>query len=130
MSIELRLTLNKDCVSVDCFKYKCLIEVLLHLMASRPDIMLSLSLCALFQENLKESHMHSVLRVFRYINITQYLDIWYPRASGIEVSVYAESDHDGYFLDRKSTSDVCTIVGACLTQWLCNKQAVLEIFTN
>ncbi|GKA14680.1 retrovirus-related pol polyprotein from transposon TNT 1-94 [Tanacetum coccineum] len=46
---------------------------------------------------------------------TMHLGLWYPKGSGIETIVYADSDHAGDYIDRKSTSDVCTFIGCCLT---------------
>ncbi|GKA51555.1 hypothetical protein Tco_0744751 [Tanacetum coccineum] len=74
--------------------------------------------------------MDFVLQIFIYIKSTQYSGLWYPNASGIEVCVYADSDHDRDYDDRKSTSGVCTLVGGCLTQWCCKKQMALAISTT
>ncbi|GKA69453.1 hypothetical protein Tco_0775517, partial [Tanacetum coccineum] len=49
---------------------------------------------------------------------------------GIDVCVYASSDHAGDYIDRKRTSGVCTLVGECLTQWCCKKQTALAISTT
>ncbi|GJX75231.1 retrovirus-related pol polyprotein from transposon TNT 1-94 [Tanacetum coccineum] len=39
--------------------------------------------------------------------------LWYPKGTGLETIVYADSDHAGDYVDRKSTSGVCTFMG-CL----------------
>ncbi|GJV89287.1 hypothetical protein Tco_1533225 [Tanacetum coccineum] len=36
---------------------------------------------------------------------TTHLGLWYPKGTGIETVVYADSDHAGDYVDRKSTSD-------------------------
>ncbi|GJT67906.1 retrovirus-related pol polyprotein from transposon TNT 1-94 [Tanacetum coccineum] len=77
---------------------------LLYLTASRPDIMFSVCLCARFQEAPKTSHLEAVKRIFRYIKGTTHLGLWYPKGTGIEIIVYADSDHTGDYVDRKSTS--------------------------
>ncbi|GJU86708.1 copia protein [Tanacetum coccineum] len=50
--------------------------------------------------------------------------------SGIETIVYADSDHAGDYVDRKSTSGVCTFMGCCLTSWFLKKQTALAISTT
>ncbi|GJR83870.1 copia protein [Tanacetum coccineum] len=50
--------------------------------------------------------------------------------SGIETIVYADSDHAGDYVDRKSTSGVCTFMGCCLTSWFSKKQTALAISTT
>nr|GEY68770.1 retrovirus-related Pol polyprotein from transposon TNT 1-94 [Tanacetum cinerariifolium] len=53
-----------------------------------------------------------------------------PKAwTGIETVVYADSDHAGEYVDRKSTSSICTFVGCCLTSWFSKKQTTLAIST-
>ncbi|GJW78083.1 hypothetical protein Tco_0139765 [Tanacetum coccineum] len=49
------------------------------------------------------------------------------RGTGIETIVYAYSDHVGDYVDRKSTSGVCTFMGCCLTSWFAKKQTSLAI---
>nr|GEV37771.1 retrovirus-related Pol polyprotein from transposon TNT 1-94 [Tanacetum cinerariifolium] len=50
--------------------------------------------------------------------------------SNIETIVYANSDHAGDYVDRKSTSGVCTFMGCCLTSWFSKKQTALAISTT
>ena len=47
----------------DQMKYRSMIGSLLYLCASRPDIMLSVCICARFQANPKESHQTAVKRI-------------------------------------------------------------------
>nr|GEW53727.1 copia protein [Tanacetum cinerariifolium] len=48
----------------------------------------------------------------------------------LETVVYADSDHTGDYVDRKSTSGICTFVGCCLTSWFSKKQPALAISTT
>nr|GEY49735.1 copia protein [Tanacetum cinerariifolium] len=50
--------------------------------------------------------------------------------SCIETVVYADSNHAGDYVDRKSTSGICTFVGCCLTSWFSKKQTALAISTT
>ncbi|GJX94906.1 retrovirus-related pol polyprotein from transposon TNT 1-94 [Tanacetum coccineum] len=107
MSSDTKLTKDEECESVDSTKYRGMIGSLLYLMASRPDIMFSVCLCARFQEAPKTSHLEAVKRIFQYIKGTTHLGLWYPKGTGIEIVVYADSDHAGDYVDRKSTSGAC-----------------------
>ncbi|GKD58606.1 retrovirus-related pol polyprotein from transposon TNT 1-94 [Tanacetum coccineum] len=71
--------------------------------------------------------MIAVKRIFRYIKGTTHLGLWYPKGTGIETVVYADSDHAGDYVDRKSTSGICTFVGCCLASWFSKKQAALAM---
>ncbi|GJY81606.1 retrovirus-related pol polyprotein from transposon TNT 1-94 [Tanacetum coccineum] len=130
MSTEIKLTKDDEADSVDSSKYRGMIGSLLYLTASRPDIMFSVCLCARFQENPKTTHLEAVKRIFRYIRGTIHLGLWYPKGTGVETIVYADSDHAGDYVDRKSTSGVCTFMGCCLTSWFAKKQTALAISTT
>ncbi|GJV30329.1 retrovirus-related pol polyprotein from transposon TNT 1-94 [Tanacetum coccineum] len=130
MSSDTKLTKDEECESVDSTKYRGMIGSLLYLTASRPDIMFSVCLCARFQEAPKTSHLEVVKRIFRYIKGTTHLGLWYPKGTDIETVVYADSDHAGDYVDRKSTSGICTFVGCCLTSWFSKKQTALAISTT
>ncbi|GKA04987.1 hypothetical protein Tco_0684107 [Tanacetum coccineum] len=130
MSSDTKLTKDEECESVDSTKYQGMIGSLLYLTTSRPDIMFSVCLCARFQEAPKTSHLKAVKRIFRYIKGTTHLGLWYPKGTGIETVVYADSDHAGDYVDRKSTSGICTFVGCCLTSWFSKKQTALAISTT
>ncbi|GKA82123.1 retrovirus-related pol polyprotein from transposon TNT 1-94 [Tanacetum coccineum] len=130
MSTETKLTKDEEGESVDNTKYRGMIGSLLYLTASRPDIMFSVCLCARFQEDPKTSHLEAVKRIFRYVKGTMHLGLWYPKGSGIETIVYADSDHAGDYVDRKSTSGICTFMGCCLTSWFSKKQTALAISTT
>ncbi|GJT82763.1 copia protein [Tanacetum coccineum] len=92
-----------------------------------PDIMFSICLCACFQEDPKTFHLKAVKRIFRYIKGNMHLRLWYSKATDIETIVYADSDHAGDYVNRKSTSGICTFVGCCLTSWFSKKQTALAI---
>ncbi|GJS89740.1 hypothetical protein Tco_0772376 [Tanacetum coccineum] len=130
MSTETKLMKDEEGESVDNTKYRGMIGSLLYLTASRPDIMFSVCLCARFQEDPKTSHLEAVKRIFRYVKGTTHLGLWYPKGSGIETIVYADSDHAGDYVDRKSTSGICTFMGCCLTSWFLKKQTALAISTT
>nr|GEW04161.1 copia protein [Tanacetum cinerariifolium] len=76
---------------------------------------------------LPKPHLEAVKRILRYIKGTTHLGLWYPKGTDIETVVYANSDHAGDYVDRKSTSGICTFVGCCLTSWFSKKQTALDI---
>ncbi|GJT11755.1 retrovirus-related pol polyprotein from transposon TNT 1-94 [Tanacetum coccineum] len=130
MSSETKLTRDEDGESVDDTKYQGMIGSLLYLTASRSDIMFSVRLCNHFQEDPKTSHLEAVKRIFRYIKGITHLGLWYPKGTGVKTIVYADYDHAGDYVDLKSTSDVCTFMGCCLTLWFSKKQTALAISTT
>ncbi|GJU40974.1 hypothetical protein Tco_1088556 [Tanacetum coccineum] len=61
---------------------------------------------------------------------TTHLRLWYRKRTDIETVVYADSDHVGDYMDRKSTNGICTFMGCCLTSWFSKKQTALAISTT
>nr|GEX68000.1 retrovirus-related Pol polyprotein from transposon TNT 1-94 [Tanacetum cinerariifolium] len=68
MSTETKLTRDKEGESVDNTKYR---------------------------EDPKTTHLEAVKRIFQYNKGTTHLGLWYPKGSGIETIVYADSDNAG-----------------------------------
>ncbi|GJR00338.1 retrovirus-related pol polyprotein from transposon TNT 1-94 [Tanacetum coccineum] len=130
MSSKTKLTRDEDRKSVDDTKYRGMIGSLLYLTASRQNIMFSVCLCARFQEVPKTSHLEAVKRMFRYIKGITHLGLWYPKGTGVETIVYIVFDHTGDYVDRKSTSGMCTFIGCCLTSWFSKKHTALAISTT
>ena len=67
----------------------------LYFTASRPDIMFSVCLCAMFQSCPKESHLHVVKRIFKYLLGTINLGLWYPRNVEFKLVEYSYADFAG-----------------------------------
>nr|GEX26995.1 hypothetical protein [Tanacetum cinerariifolium] len=110
MSSETKLTYDEDGERIDDTKYCGMIGSLLYLTASRLAIIFSACLCARFQEVPKTFHLEAVKRTLRYIKGTSYLGLWYPKGTILETIIYADSDHAGDYVDRKSTSGLCTFI--------------------
>jgi len=75
-----------------------------YLCASRPDIMLSICMCARFQAAPKESHHLAVKRILRYLAYTPTLGLWYPKGSEFDLVGFSYADYVGDKVDCKSTS--------------------------
>jgi hypothetical protein len=108
------LDLDMSGTSVDQKLYHSIIESLLYLCASRPDIILSVCMCARFQTTLKDCHLRAVKRIMRYLVLTPNLGLWYPKGSHFELIGYSNADYVGCKVDRKSTSETCQFLGRSL----------------
>ena len=108
------LDLNEDDKAVDQKIYRSMIGSLLYLCASRPDIMLSVCMCARFQANPKECHLMALKRILRYLVHTPNLGLWYPKGSTFALLGYSNSDYASCKVDRKSTTGTCQFLGRSL----------------
>jgi hypothetical protein len=109
--------------------YRSMIGSLLYLCASRPDIMLSVCMCAHFQATPKESHHQAVKRILRYLAHTPTLGLWYPKGAQFDLVGYSDSDYAGDRVDRKSTSGTCHFLGRSLVCWSSRKQTCVSLST-
>jgi hypothetical protein len=121
--------LNKGGKSVDQKAYRSMIGSLLYLCASRPDIMLSVCMCARFQSDPRECHLVAVKRILRYLVATPSFGIWYPKGSTFDLIGYLDSDYAGCKVDRKSTSGTCQFLGRSLVSWSSKKQTSVALST-
>nr|GFB13845.1 copia protein [Tanacetum cinerariifolium] len=83
-----------------------------------------------FIDFAKHNHVYRLKKLFTDSNKLLKLGLCYPKGFGVEIIVYADSDHAGDYVDRKSTSGICTFMGCCLTSWFSKKQTALAISTT
>ena len=124
-----KLSRDATGVEVDPTLYRSMIDSLLYLTASRPDIAFSVGVCARFQATPKESHLTVVKRIIRYINGTSDYGIWYSRDSNECLARYLDADWAGCIDDRKSTSGGCFYLGNNLVSWM-SKKAKFSLSIN
>jgi hypothetical protein len=86
-------------------------------------------LCARFQAAHKECHLRVIKRIMRYLVLTPYLGLWYPKGAHFELIGYSDVDYAGCKVDRKSTSETCQFVGRSLVCWSLKKQNFVALST-
>ena len=123
------LDLNTSGKSVDQKVYRSMIGSLLYLCASRPDIMLSVCMCARFQADPRDGHLMAVKRILRYLVHTPSFGLWYPKGASFDLVGYSDSDYAGCKVDRKSTSGTCQFLGRSLVSWSSKKQNSVALST-
>ena len=127
MPTKCQLDIDPNGKAVDQKVYRSMIGSLLYLCASRPDIMLSVGICARFQAAPKESHFVAVKQIFRYLAHTPNFGLWYPRGANFKLEGYTDSDWAGDKVDRKSTSGGCQFLGCSLVSWSSKKQSCVSL---
>nr|XP_009784254.1 PREDICTED: uncharacterized protein LOC104232692 [Nicotiana sylvestris] len=59
-------------------------------------------LCAIFQENPKESHLIDVKKILRYLKGTTDLYLWFPKGSNFNLVGYDDADYVGFLVIERS----------------------------
>jgi hypothetical protein len=122
MSSAASLGLDEDGETVNQRKCRSMIDSLLYLAATRPDIQFAVGLCTRFQASPRFSHRTVVQRVFRYLKHTPEFGIWYSASSSLDLVSFSDADFAGCGIDRKSTSETCHFIGSSLVCWSSRKQ--------
>jgi hypothetical protein len=123
MSTTTALDVDEDGEPVDQKEYQSMIDSLLYLTATRPDIQFSVCLCTRFQVSPRTSHRQAVKRIFMYLRYTLELGLWYSASSSLSLLGFSNADFAGCRVDRKSTSGTCQFLGSSLISWSSRKQS-------
>jgi len=83
-----------------------------------------------FLESPKESHLQVVKMIFKYLQGTQNVGLWYPRDTDLTLHVYTNADWAGSVDDRKSTSGGAFYIGYRLVSWISKKQISIALCTD
>jgi hypothetical protein len=121
MSTNGHLDLDMGSTSVDQKVYHSMIESLLYLYVSSPDIILSVCMYVRFQVALKDYHLRAMKKIMRYPVLTPNLGLWYPMGSCFELIGYLYAIYAGCKIDRKSTSVTCQFHSRSLVSWSLKK---------
>ncbi|GJU14045.1 retrovirus-related pol polyprotein from transposon TNT 1-94 [Tanacetum coccineum] len=112
---------------VDATLYRGMIGSLMYLTSSRPDLNYVVCLCAWYQAKPTEKHLQAVKRVFRYLNETINMGLWYSKDTDMSLTAYADVDHVGCQDTRRSTSGSAQFLGDRLVSWSSMKQKSIAI---
>jgi hypothetical protein len=117
MSSTASLGPDEDGEAVKQREYKSMIDSLLYLTTTRPDIQFDVELCARFQASPRSSHQTAVQQIIRYLKHTQEFGIWYSASSSLDLVGFSNADFVGCGIDRKSTSETCHFLISSLVCW-------------
>ncbi|GKA76767.1 hypothetical protein Tco_0783228, partial [Tanacetum coccineum] len=81
-----------------------MIGSLMYLTASRPDLVFAVCMCARYQSTTTKKHLEAVKRVFRYLQGTINMGLWYPKDTAMALTAYADADHAVSWSSKKQTS--------------------------
>ncbi|GJW65290.1 hypothetical protein Tco_0117174 [Tanacetum coccineum] len=124
-----RTKLDEDLsgIPVDQTRYRSMVGCLMYLTASRPDLVFAVCMCARYQSKPTKKHLDAVKRVFRYIQGTINMGLWYPKDTAMALTAYADADHAGCQDTRRSTSGSAQFLGDKLVSWSSKKQTSTSI---
>ncbi|GJS79818.1 retrovirus-related pol polyprotein from transposon TNT 1-94 [Tanacetum coccineum] len=101
-----RTKLDEDLsgIPVDQTRYRGMVGCLMYLTASRPDLVFAVCMCARYQSKPTKKHLEAVKRVFRYLQGTINMGLWYPKDTAMALTAYADANHAVSWSSKKQTS--------------------------
>ncbi|GJX05301.1 retrovirus-related pol polyprotein from transposon TNT 1-94 [Tanacetum coccineum] len=107
---------------VDATLYRGMTGSLMYLTASRPDLNYDVCLYARYQAKPTEKHLQAVKRIFRYLNGSINMGLWYLKDTDMSLTAYADADHAGCQDTKRSTLGSAQFLGDKLVSCLSKKQ--------
>ncbi|GJS66807.1 hypothetical protein Tco_0681371, partial [Tanacetum coccineum] len=104
-----------------------MVGCLMYLIASRPDLVFAVCMCARYQSKPTKKHLEAVKWIFRCIQGTVNMGLWYPKDTAIALIAYADANHAGCQDTRRSTSGSAQLLGDKLVSWSSKKQTSTSI---
>ncbi|GKE79275.1 hypothetical protein Tco_1545395, partial [Tanacetum coccineum] len=92
---QTKLDEDLSSIPVDQTRYRGIIRCLMYLTANRPDLVFAVCMCAKYQSKPTKKHLEAVKRVFRYIQGTINMGLWYPKDTAMALTAYADADYAG-----------------------------------
>ena len=124
--VGLKLSKEDSSKSVNPTLYKIMVEILMYLTATRPDLMHAVSLISRFMEIPKDSHWQAGKRILRYVDGTKGFEYLYTVENDFKLVGYIDSDWAGIIDDRKSTSKYVFHMEVGAISWASKKQTIVS----
>ncbi|GKA55049.1 retrovirus-related pol polyprotein from transposon TNT 1-94 [Tanacetum coccineum] len=104
-------------IPVDHTRYHQMIRSLMYLTANRPDLVFTVCMCTGYQSKPTKKHLEAVKRVFRYLQETINMGLWYLKDTAMALTAYADAyhlsdygfayNHVPLYCDNKSAIALC-----------------------
>jgi len=98
-------------------------SVMYLVTGTRPDLAYTISFLAQSSSCPTDEHIKSAKHVFRYVNGTPNLGLFYPYTTTNAIDLYVDADFAGCHITRRSTSGYIVLFNNCCVSWVSKKQA-------
>ena len=102
--------------------YQSMIGSLMYLVTgTRPDLAYTISFLAQFSSYPTEEHIKAAKQVFRYVNGTRNLGLFYTYTTTNAIDVYGDTDFAGCIDTQRATSGYIVLFNNCCISWFSKK---------
>ncbi|CAA6659738.1 unnamed protein product [Spirodela intermedia] len=116
---------GKDFDQVEKSSYRWLIERLIYLNHTRPDITFAVNVLSQYTNDPRKIHLQTAYRLLKYLKTTTGQGILFKKGGNQSVESYTNANYAGSVIDHRSTSGYCTFVCGNLVTWRSKKKQVV-----
>ncbi|GFZ16739.1 hypothetical protein Acr_26g0000090 [Actinidia rufa] len=109
----------------DVTLYRQLIDNLIYLTVTRPDISHVVHLVSQFMSAPRSTHYAAILRILRYVKGTLFHGLHFSSQSSLQLCAYSDADWAGILWIDVSTTGFCFFLGDSLISWRSKKQTLV-----
>ncbi|CAL2249024.1 unnamed protein product [Prunus armeniaca] len=120
-----KLGVYVDQVPTNKERYQRLVERLIYLSLTRPDIAYAVKVASQFMHSPSENHMAAVIRIPSYSKSTHGRGLLFKKNGHLDLEGYTDSDYAGNIINRCFASGYFTFVGGNLIMWRSKKQNIV-----
>ena len=117
-----KLSIEDGTPLADVTLYRRLIGRLSYLTITRLDIAFTVNKLSQFVSQPKDTHLHAVHTLLRYLKGSPGKGLFFPSTSNLLLTAYSDADWGTCVDSRKSTSGYCMYLGDALISWKSKKQ--------
>ena len=112
-------------------KYQSMIGSLMYLVTgTRSDLAYTMLFLTQFSSCPIEEHIRAAKHIFRYVDGTWNLGLFYPHTTTNAIDVYVDTDFFGYIDTRRSTSGYIVLFNNGCISWFSKKQSSIAKSTT
>ncbi|KAK3012143.1 hypothetical protein RJ639_012142 [Escallonia herrerae] len=126
MAEQHQLDLNSGELCDDPGQYRRLIDRLLYLTITRPDISYVVHILSQFMHKPRRPHYDAAIRVLRYLKNSPGQGILLSSNSSLSLRAYCDVDWAGCPTTRKSTTGYIVFLGSSPISWRSKKQSIVS----
>ncbi|CAA7408297.1 unnamed protein product [Spirodela intermedia] len=121
VDINVKLGAGGDSPPVNKESFQRLIEKLIYLNHTRPNVAYAVSSSSQFMNDPREIHLQAAYHILPYLKNTIGQGLLFSRGGDSIVEIYTDANDVGSVSDRRSTSGYCSFVGGNLVLWRSKK---------
>ncbi|XP_019054137.1 PREDICTED: uncharacterized protein LOC109115027 [Nelumbo nucifera] len=114
----------------DVTMYRQLVDSLIYLNLTRPDISYVVDVTSRYMQNPKKPHLEAVRRILRYVKSTPGYGVLYEKGGDCKLAGYYDADYAGDHETRRSTTGYVFMLGSGAISWWSKRQPIVSLSTT